>query len=260
MLSLESRRAFETAELIRRNGGVPVIAPSMREVPIEANEEVFRFAGSLFEGRFDMAIFLTGVGLRYLSKVVASRWDQEMFAQALRKIAVVARGPKPIAVLREMKVPVAVAVPEPNTWREIVDAISGRPERQIALQLYGKDHPSLVAALESRGAEVTSVPVYQWALPEDVGPLRDAVSQLASGRIDVSLFTTSQQIVHLMQIASEMNLFAQVSGGLRSGMVVSIGPSTSEMLEEYGIRPAFEPSHPKLGLLVREAAERFQEG
>jgi uroporphyrinogen-III synthase len=39
-------------------------------------------------------------------------------------------------------------------------------------------------------------------------------------------------------------------------MVGSIGPATTEALEEFGVRPQFEPSHPKMGFLVREAAER----
>src|SRR5690606_707660 len=64
VLSLESRRAVETAELIRRNGGEPFVAPSMREVPLERNEAAFQFAERLLSGEFDMMIFLTGVGTR----------------------------------------------------------------------------------------------------------------------------------------------------------------------------------------------------
>jgi uroporphyrinogen-III synthase len=42
--------------------------------------------------------------------------------------------------------------------------------------------------------------------------------------------------------------------GLRRCRVCSIGPTTTEALEEFGIHPAFEPSHPKMGILVNEAA------
>src|SRR5271169_894505 len=122
VVSFESRRANEIAELIRRQGGDPFVAPSMREAPIENNPEAFEFGERLFRGEFDMLIFLTGVGTRALDKVLASRYAPDAFAEALRKITVVARGPKPAAALREMQVPVAVAVPEPNTWRELLAA------------------------------------------------------------------------------------------------------------------------------------------
>ena len=130
----------------------------------------------------------------------------EQFAEALRKIAVAARGPKPLAALRELKVPVAVIAPEPNTWRELLGALEGRTERRIAVQEYGKSNPELLDALRARGAEVTPVRVYQWDLPEDIAPLREAVHRIAEGQADVAMFTTSIQIPHLFRMATEEGL------------------------------------------------------
>src|SRR5580693_706310 len=197
VLSLESRRAVEIERLIRAQGGVPVVAPSMREVPLEDNPEAFAFAERLFRGEFDMMILLTGVGTRLLGKVIETRWPPGSFVDALRKITVVARGSKPIAVLREWGVPVTVAVPEPNTWREVLAAIEDRAEQRIAIQEYGRPSVELIDGLRVRGAEVTAVPVYQWDLPEDCDPLREAVRRLAAREFDVILLTTSVQIVHL---------------------------------------------------------------
>jgi uroporphyrinogen-III synthase len=160
-----------------------------------------------------------------------------------------------MAALREMKVPVTVSVPEPNTWRELLTAIEGRQERRIAVQEYGKPATELVDALRARGAEVTQVPVYQYGLPDDLQPLREAVTRLAHGEFAVTMFTTSQQVVHLINFAREMSLEAAVRVGLRRGLIASIGPTTSETLREYGFEPGLEPSHPKLGILVKEAAE-----
>ena len=89
----------------------------MREVPIERNQHALRFAAALLSGRFDMMIFLAGVGTRALTKVVETRYRREDFVEALTKVTVVARGPKPIAALKELRVPIDVKVPEPNTWR-----------------------------------------------------------------------------------------------------------------------------------------------
>src|SRR5213080_1624526 len=205
VLSLESRRSKEIAQLIRSQQGDPFVAPSMREAPLERNDAAFQFAEKLFAGGFDMVVLLTGVGTRLLDQVLATRYPAGRFADALRGLTVVARGPKPMAVLREMNVP-AIAVPEPNTWREVLAATDGRPERRIAVQEYGRSNPELLDGFRARGAEVTAVRVYQWAMPEDTGPLRTAAERLAAGDFHVALFTTATQIHHLMQIAKQRGL------------------------------------------------------
>jgi uroporphyrinogen-III synthase len=256
VVSFESRRASEITELIRKQGGEPFVAPSMREVPLEDNEAAFEFAGRLFRGEFDMVILLTGVGTRALNKVLSTRFPATAFADALRSVVVVARGPKPAAALREMQVPVTVTVPEPNTWRELLAAIAHRAENRIAIQEYGKSNPELLDALRARGAEVTPVRVYQWDLPQNIEPLREAARRIARNQTDVAMFTTSVQIDHLMRIAGELGLEAETLKGLRRMAVASIGPTTSEALEEYGIPPDLTPSHPKIGFLVKEIADQ----
>jgi uroporphyrinogen-III synthase len=256
VVSFESRRATEMGELIRKQAGVPFVAPSMREAPIDNNSEAFEFAERLFAGEFDLVVFLTGVGTRALDKVLASRYPAGKFAEALRKITVAARGPKPMAALREMQVPVTVAAPEPNTWRELLTALDGRTERRIAVQEYGKSNVELLEALRTKGAEVTPVRVYQWDLPEDVVPLREAVHRIAGGRADVAMFTTSIQLPHLFRIAAAEQLTEQMLQELRRMVIASIGPTTSETLEEFGLVPDITPSHPKMGFLVKETAEQ----
>jgi uroporphyrinogen-III synthase len=225
----------------------------MREVPLEDNHEAFEFAERLFRGEFEMIILLTGVGTRMLANVLATRYPAERFMEALRGMTVVARGSKPAAVLREMRVPITIMVPEPNTWREILSATEARPEKRIAIQEYGKPNTDLIEALRARGADVTRVRVYQWDLPEDTGPLREAVHRIAQGGADMVMFTTSVQVHHLFRMASEMGAEQELRAGLGRITVASVGPTTTEALEDFGLRPTFEPSHPKMGFLVKEA-------
>lgn len=257
VLSLESRRSAEIERLIRSQGGVPFVAPSMREVRLADNPQAFEFAERLFRGEFEMMILLTGVGTRLLNDVVNTRYPEDSFKTALRKLTVVARGSKPMAVLREWGIPATVTVPEPNTWREILTSMEGRPERKIVVQEYGRPATELIDALRARGAEVTGVPVYQWALPLDCGPLREAAKRLAAGEFDVAMFTTSIQVPHLLKIAAEGKV--DVTAALQKIVVASVGPSTSETLREFGIEPDMEPSHPKMGFLVNETAVRAAE-
>lgn len=256
VLSLESRRAVEMAELISRRNGDAFVAPSMRERPLESNHEAFAFAERLFRREFDMMILLTGVGTRALDRVLATRYPADAFHRALRQLAVVARGPKPAAVLREMNVPIGILVPEPNTWRELLAATRDRPERRIAIQEYGKSNPELIDGLRHRGAEVTTVRVYQWDLPEDQEPLREAVRRLASGAVDVAMFTTSIQVPHLFRLAAELGLEDSVNASLQRAVIASIGPTTTEALQEYGLDPDIVPSRPKMGFLVKETSEQ----
>jgi uroporphyrinogen-III synthase len=251
VLALESRRSAETAELIRKQGGEPFVAPSMREVPIEENTGAQDFARRLYAGEFDMMILMTGVGTRQLSRILGER-----FTEALRGLTVVARGPKPVAALREMGLVPSMVAPEPNTWREVLQVTEGRAERRIAVQEYGRANPEFLESLRARGAEVTPVRVYRYGLPEDPEPLREAARRLAGGEFDIVLFTTAVQIEHLMRVAAEQGIDEAALQALGRCFVGSIGPTTTESLEEFGVHPAFEPSHPKLGILVREAAER----
>ena len=253
VLALESRRTAEMAELIRRQGGDPFVAPSMREAPIEHNEAAFAFAGRLFAGGFDMMALLTGVGTRQLNRLLATRYGETAFADALRRLTIAARGPKPVAALREMGLTPAIVAPEPNTWRELLMATEGRPERRIAVQEYGRSNPELIEGFRERGAEVTAVRVYQYALPIDTGPLREAARRLAGGEFHFALFTTAVQIEHLMSVAEDAEA---ALAELRRLKIASIGPTTTEALEEFGLTPWMEPSHPKMGILVHEAAER----
>jgi uroporphyrinogen-III synthase len=265
VLSLESRRAAEMAKLIENYGGRAIVAPSMREIPLESNTEAREFAQALAGGGFDMVIFLTGVGARALAKVVETVYPLEQFVNALRSVTVVARGPKPSAALKELGVPVAISVPEPNTWRDLLrtlDENAGAAPltgRRVAVQEYGASNSELLAGLAERGARVTRVPVYQWALPEDTQPLRAAVEAIARGEIDLTLFTTSIQVTHLLKIAREMNREDALRRGFERIVVGSIGPMTSEELREQGFAADFEPAHPKMGFLVNEAAQRGAE-
>lgn len=257
VLSFESRRSNEMAELIRINDGVPFVAPSLIEVPLEQNEAAFHFADKLYAGGFDMVMFLTGVGTRLLARILATREPEERFREALGKVVIVARGPKPMAVLREWQVPVSVSVPEPNTWREVLSAVASRPEKSVAVQEYGRVNADLVAGLTKQGRAVTSVPVYQWRLPEDTRPLAEALDTLLRGGFDVALFTTGVQIDHFLEFADTSGRRDAAIEALRKIMIASVGPDTSEALRSFGIEPAMEPSHPKMGLLVREAAQSY---
>lgn len=260
VLSLESRRASEIAKLIRTYGGEPIVVPALREIPTESNQQTLAFVSDLMDGKIDMVIFLTGVGVRALMHVVETKYDREDFLRVLRMVKIASRGPKPTAALRELQVPIHLNVPEPSTWRELTQKLekdfgASLPSLRVAVQEYGTSNPDLLSWLSSRCEAVTRVAVYQWALPEDIQPLRECVMGLVEGLVDVVLFTTSVQIVHLFEVARQMECEETLRTRLATTAIFSIGPTTTEELKRRGLTPALEPAHPKMGFLVNEAAQ-----
>jgi uroporphyrinogen-III synthase len=261
VLSLESRRAVETSRLIRTYGGEPLVAPAMREVALDSNQPVLDFAEALVRGAFDLVIFTTGVGVKALVKTVSEHMDREAFLNALRSVKIAARGPKSSSALRELGVPISVVAPEPFTWRSLMVSLEAKYGQSlsgmnIAVQEYGTSNPELLTALAERSISITRLPVYQWALPEDIQPLREAVIALAHGHVDIVIFMNAAQVAHLFLMANRMGYSDALHEGFRSTVIGSIGPSTTEGLNAYGIAPDYEPTQSKMGFLIKELAER----
>jgi len=129
---------------------------------------------------------------------------------------------------------------------------------RVAVQEYGLANPELAQGLTARGAAVTTVPIYKWSMPEDVAPLRGAVQAIVGNDIEVVILTAGIQLVHLLRVAAEMGLETAVREGLERMVVASIGPMTSEELRRQGLPVDLEPSHPKMGFLVKELAEQCE--
>ncbi|APW61526.1 uroporphyrinogen-III synthase [Paludisphaera borealis] len=256
--AFEARMAGPLAGLIRKQGGQPVEAPALREVPLGGNPVIDDFTDRLLAGGFDVVVFETGVGVRYLAGAIESRISRDAWLAALAGVQVVARGPKPASALRELKVRIDLQVPEPNTWREtlaVLDAHLPVEGKRVVVQEYGQPSVELMDGLQQRGAIVTSLPVYRWALPEDLGPVRRAIAEICDGAIGAVLFTSAQQVVHVLQVAADDGREADLRSALASRAVVgSIGPTTSECLRAHGLPVDVEPEHPKMGPLVAAVA------
>lgn len=257
--SFENRMAEEMSRLISRYGGQPLIAPALREIPLQHNPDALAFGEQLLAGACDMVILLTGAGTTTLVEILRTAHSPDIIAAALANTCLVARGPKPVAALKALGLTPAIIVPEPNTWRDLLHALDAdRPLRglRIAVQEYGVSNEELLRGLRERGAEVTRIPVYRWALPEDIGPLRKALQRIQAGEVDVLLITNAAQVEHVMQLLAQEGQEPPFRQALARMVVASIGPTASERLRAHGWPVDLEPSHPKMGILVKESSER----
>lgn len=262
VLSFESRRGDDMVRLIEKLGGVAHNSPSMREIAEPHSAEAVDFAHQLLTGQIGIVVFLTGVGFDYLLRLVEKHVDRQRFLDSLADVTTVARGPKPVAAMARVGLKPTLRVPAPNTWRDVLTTLDAHLQianQKVAVQEYGQPNPSLTAGLEARGAEVVKLSVYQWDLPEDQGPLEANVQRIANGDADLALFTSAQQVVHLLDVARRMQIEPQTRAGLNQLIVGSIGPTTSEKLRALEIPVDLEPSHSKMGVLVSEAAQQWAE-
>jgi uroporphyrinogen-III synthase len=254
LVAFEARRAQELAALFARHGASVTSAPALRESRLPESPAALELVERLERGEVGAVVLLTGVGTRALAALVGDAAPRML--AALAQVPVVARGPKPLAALRELGVSGALPVPAPHTWREalgVLDGVGLAPGALVAVQEYGVPPTQLVQEIERRGLRVLRVPVYRWALPEDPGPLEYAADGLVGGTFDVAVFTSAVQVEHLFRVAPDASA---LRGALARIVVASIGPVCTEGLEAHGVRPQLEATPPKMGPLVALVAER----
>ncbi len=257
--AFESRMAAEIIRLIERHGGVPLVTPALREIPLDDNSAALKFGVQLTTERVDMLILLTGVGTTALFDLLKTRYPWPSIVEALKQTALVARGPKPVAALKAFGLQPTLTVPEPNTWIDLISTLDEyRPVKKlrVAVQEYGVSNPDLLEALKQRGAEVFQVPIYRWALPEDLGSLRQALNNIIDGKVSVLLITNAAQVDHVMQVLEKDGKVEPFRAALNKMVVASIGPTASERLRHHEWPIDLEPSHPKMGILVKEIGQQ----
>ncbi len=262
VFSFATRQGAEMETLITQAGGNPQVVPSMREVPVDHHAEALRFADMLFAGWIDAVVLMTGVGTRLLIQSVSAKHDPSQFISKLKEIEIIALGPKPIAALKELGITPTITVPEPYTSADLLSVLDEDyppSTRRIAVQEYGQKNPEFVQGLQDRGAEVLSVPLYRWELPDDIGPLQRAVQEIISGTpqpADFCLFTSGAQVRHLFRVARWDSQEEALRESFKTICVGSVGPIASRAVREHGFSVDFEPDRTKMSHLVRETARR----
>lgn len=254
IVSFESRRAQDLAVLIRQAGGEITYAPAMREIPLADEPGILRFGAQLFDGECDALALFTGVGTTILVDALCTRWQRAEVLQRLEQTALLCRGPKPAAALTALGLHARVVAPEPHSHRELLQALDREFSvngLRVFVQDYGTLQAEFIDGLRRRGAQVTLVRVYRWALPADTRELLQALSSIVAGKVDVAIFTSAHQVDNTFEYAERRALVAPLRAALaRSVLVVSIGPVTSEALERHGVHVDLCPDQPKLGALV----------
>jgi uroporphyrinogen-III synthase len=257
---LEARMADTVSALFEREGATVHRAPALREHAVEAEADVRDWVRALRKGVYDIVVFLTGVGAMRLLAEVEKQGLLDAVRDALLHTTVVARGPKPAAMLNRHGVTVSVTVPEPWTTRECIETLRtiSLARSRVTLVHYGERNAPLAEAIVTAGALLDELCVYEWRLPDDVGPLEQLITDVVGGSIDAVVFTSQVQVRHLLGVSSRSGRTPDLVHALNTRTVTaSIGPTCSAALVERGIAPRLEPTRPKLGPLVDRVVTHF---
>lgn len=256
---LETRLGADIATLVKRLGGIAVAAPSVREVP--RSDDVQAFLTGVAGGRFHVAIFQTGSGAATLLRDAETAGQLAEVLANLRRITIACRGPKPLSVMRRNNVPVEIVTEKPHTTRELLEALAHVElrDREVLLVHYGERNVTMANALAERGARLTEVCPYAWALPEDVAPVEAVVRESIAGALDAVLFTNQIQCRHLFQIARRMSQDAPLAAALNAQVVVgAVGPVAADALRAAGVTPDVLPASPTMVSLITAVADYFE--
>lgn len=249
---LQARHGRELAALVEKHGGVAVHAPCMREVPAEDRDTMRASVRRAVEGPLYMAIFLTGVGAAELFAAATDAGLYDALMSRLHSAIVVARGPKPLAVLHRHGLTVDRRTREPHTTDQVRELVGESLDgRTVLLQHYGVDNATLSEHLRGAGAELVEVHPYEWAMPTDIGPVHALLDRLSAGGIDIMAFTSASQVHMLFQIADLEGREDQLRECLAAGTVVAaVGPVCAAALQDHGVTATIQPERPKMVPLI----------
>jgi uroporphyrinogen-III synthase len=256
----QTRHARELAALIEREGGVPLLAPCLREVHSEDGAELQERLVDVTAAPVRTFVFQTGVGTRALFDLAAAAGLAERLTATVAAALVVARGPKPLAVLLRLGFRVDRRTVEPHTTAEVVALLDAEElaGHRVAVQHYGTANRALVSYLRSRGADVIELSSYRWALPEDVGPIMRLLDELRAGTLAVTAFTSASQVENLFTVAADAGLAGDLPEWLnRRTVTAAIGPTCAGALEQRGVAVAIQPGRPKMVPFVRAISDHF---
>ena len=257
---LEARMSGELANLMQRHGGEVLQAPALKEAAVDASVEVNELLERLSTKAITHIVVQTGVGVAGLLTEAEKLNRKDELMALLQNATVIARGPKPLAVLSRNGIKAQVVTDEPHTTTELIAACQtlDLSHQTVAVVHYGERNANFTAALQIQGATLFEMCLYEWQLPVNLAPLQSLIAATINGEVDVVTFTSQIQARHLFQVAETLGKAEELRHALQTKTIVaSVGPTCSEALRTLGITPQIEPEHPKMGFLVLALQEYF---
>jgi uroporphyrinogen-III synthase len=218
---------------------------------------------------------MTGVGVFALFQDVDKLHELDKVIEKLRDTIVIARSNKPATELRKFGVATNF-VPDMNTIDGVFDLVRkfDVKNKNIGILWHGDYSDSFKRKLESLGSKVFEFSSYSYSISLEqkngimlkemgydyVAPteekIRKLIEDIMTGIIDAITFTSPPAVKEFFEFAKTNNKIDSLKDRLNHNLlVVSIGPSTSKMLEKFQINVDIIPSTYRMGAMVKELAD-----
>lgn len=232
----ESRELDVFATLLERRGAIVLRCPlvDIRDAPdpVPVLDWLHRFV----EGSCDDLLLFTGEGLQRLLGALDRHAPEqrERFVARLAAVRIIARGPKPGRVLRELGLRPSL-VAEPATTPGVIACLRELDlrGRHVGVQLYGSEpNAPLMAFLAEAGAQALPVAPYRYADAADDADVLALIESMRRGEVDAIAFTSIQQVARLFRVV-EADVLKEALSRI---VVAAVGPVVAESLTRHGIR------------------------
>ncbi|MHB1137435.1 MAG: uroporphyrinogen-III synthase [Microthrixaceae bacterium] len=250
------RRAEEQQELLHRLGARTVHAPTVRTLPLGADEGLRAATEAIIADPPDVVALSTGLGVRSWTEAAESMGLGDELTRVVLGATVLARGPKAAGA--------AVTAGWRVDWRapnassaEMVDHVGslGVRGRRVAVQLDGREDPVLADAIAAHGATVVAVRVYRWLLPDDVEPVLKLIDAVCDRHVDAVTFTSSPAVWNLESIARSNGSIERLRDRLSNGVLnVCVGPICADAARSAGFDNPIQPVAARLGSMAKALA------
>jgi uroporphyrinogen III methyltransferase/synthase len=258
-------QAEETASLIERMGGKPYIIPTMEFKMPEDLSQIRDFIEDLQHGKADYTVFMSVNAVRFLLKEAEVLGLTRHLYSGLGKTRIIAVGPRTAEELMRHNIHVDL-IPEKYSSNGVAQALVeiGLRGKSVFIPRAKGASPTLREKLESLGARVREIHVYEQQIPINYEKAKAFIEHLTSGRIDAIVFGSSQSVKNFLQlIGTSLNLSA-LRETLNRPLIVAIGPETAKTLRDNGLKvdviPEVYTFQEALAALARHFKQNRSEG
>ena len=238
----ETRELDVFSAMLERRGATVLRCPLVAILDAPDPRPVLAWVDEFIAGAFDDVILLTGEGLRRILRCIDLHAPERRddFVRTLGTVRKITRGPKPAKALRELGLKPEIAAEVPTT-QGVIDSLRKAGDlagRRIGVQLYGTEpNLPLVNFLKESGATVTSVAPYVYADKADDAAVRELLTKMAAGQVDVIAFTSTPQVERLYAVGP----LELVRTALERTEIAAIGPVVAQALARHDVQPRLMP-------------------
>lgn len=253
-----SRKIEEICTIIKKQDGIPVVR-SLQGTVFLAEKEVEPDLRKFIDNGADWVVFTTGIGTETLVNLAEKLGLKDQLLKIVHNAKVASRGYKTLAALKKLAI-IPDAIDEDGTTMGLTRSLKNInfSGKKVMIQLHGEKAPVLTKFFEDHGARVHKILPYQHIAPESE-TVKKLCKEMINNEVDAVCFTTAIQVRSLFEFAKEHGNYNIILHSLNQHVVpVAVGKVTAEALREEGIKQIISPANERMGAMIMELSQYYQ--